>query len=396
MRNYSSLRLELTSHCNLKCLYCHNSEYSNRSDDMTTDEIIKLIGNLKAKYPIKKILLTGGEPLLKKGLFKIIRYINELGIKVDMVTNGTLLTPVIIEKLEKAGLKRIRISIDEIGNTSLYRVGENPNKLWKIAKMISQVSNIEVCIHTVCSNNNVKKLENIYKKVLEIGARRWRVFDIGYQGGMEKNNNDFRLDTYYNDLIESTKTILKHYIHGNLQKVLDIEINNIFRTSMLDAEIMVLNQDDLKKKLKDRWELSPCDYVANHQLTIRSNGVATLCQYFHNSIYNFRMYDFDVEKTIENDVVENLLHMKDLEYCSKCKYCLVCNSGCRSRALFMTGNINDADPCACYITSRLHKEIISILPDKTKNAYNSLVYTLGNEPKYNGNNLVVFLKKRGY
>ena len=35
--------------------------------------------------------------------------------------------------------------------------------------------------------------------------------------------------------------------------------------------------------------------------------------------------------------------MEELEYCSKCKYCLVCNSGCRSRALFMTGDITDAD-----------------------------------------------------
>ena len=36
MRNYSSIRLEVTSQCNLKCEYCHNSEYSNRKDDMTT------------------------------------------------------------------------------------------------------------------------------------------------------------------------------------------------------------------------------------------------------------------------------------------------------------------------------------------------------------------------
>lgn len=101
MRQYSSIRLELTSHCNLKCSYCHNSEYSNRCDDMTKDEIIMLIGNLKKKYPINKILLTGGEPLVKKGLYDIIQYIDKLGIKADMVTNGTLLTPDIIKKLEQ-------------------------------------------------------------------------------------------------------------------------------------------------------------------------------------------------------------------------------------------------------------------------------------------------------
>ena len=56
MRKYSSIRLEVTSHCNLQCEYCHNSEYSNRNDDMSTEEILKLIRNLKQQYPINKII----------------------------------------------------------------------------------------------------------------------------------------------------------------------------------------------------------------------------------------------------------------------------------------------------------------------------------------------------
>ncbi len=395
---YSSIRLELTSHCNLACSYCHNSEYSNRDDDMTTAEIIKLIGNLKKEYPINKILLTGGEPLVKSGLLEIVQYINSIGIKVDMVTNGTLLTPEIIRELEEAGLKRIRISIDEIGETSLYRHNENPNELWKIGKMISEISNIEVCIHTVCSMANVKQLEAIYEKVLEIGARRWRVFDIGYQGGATENIEEVKLDTYYSDLIESTKRILMSYLSKNLKKTLDIEINNIFRTIMLDVSEKKITQTELNEMLKQREMLSPCDYVADHQLSIRSNGVATLCQYFHNSIYDFRKFCFDVRKAIQEEeyVVENQLLMKDLPYCSKCKYCLVCNSGCRSRAEFMTGDIKDADPCACYTVSRLHKEIISMLPINTQNAYNALINQKGKDPKYNYADLQRFLRGKGY
>ena len=398
MKEYSSIRLELTSHCNLKCSYCHNSEYSNRCDDMTTEEILLLIGNLKKKYPINKILLTGGEPLVQKDIFNIIEYIDNLGIKVDMVTNGTLLNTRVIKNLEKAGLKRIRLSIDEVGDISSYRGEAKPNELWKIGKQITEISNIELCIHTVCSTSNVKHLEDIYKKVLEIGARRWRVFDIGFQGGMTENNQSFKLDTYYNDLIESTKRILKHYISENLNNILDIEINNIFRTIMLNAKSKNLNQDQLKKIISNRLDLSPCDYVADHQLSIRSNGVTRDLVYFHNSIYDFRKFDFDIDKAIaeEKFVIENHLLMKDLPYCSECKYCLVCNSGCRSRAKFMTGDIRDADPCACYIATRLHKEIINLLPEETRKAYNELVDALGKEPKYNVHDLMSFLKKRGY
>ena len=102
MRNYSSIRLEVTSQCNLKCEYCHNSEYSNRKDDMTTEEILQLIRNIKQRYPINKILLTGGEPLVNKDICRIIEQISKLGIKADLVSNGTLLTADLVRKLESS------------------------------------------------------------------------------------------------------------------------------------------------------------------------------------------------------------------------------------------------------------------------------------------------------
>lgn len=60
----SSLRLEVTSQCNLNCLYCHNNEFSNSTDDMDNEQLKKLIVGLKENKPINKILLTGGEYLI--------------------------------------------------------------------------------------------------------------------------------------------------------------------------------------------------------------------------------------------------------------------------------------------------------------------------------------------
>ena len=397
MKNYSSIRLEITSKCNLKCEYCHNSEYSNQTDDMSTEEIIQLIRNIKQVYPIDKILLTGGEPLTNNDLCKIIEQITTLGIKSDLVTNGTLITKEMVTKLEAAGLKRIRLSIDEVGETSALRSTVKPNEIWNLAKMIKSISNIEVCIHTVCSPNNVNQLFDVYLKVLSVGAKRWRVFDLGYQGGIVKNKNKFNFDTYYDSLIESTKKILNHYILNELHDELDIEINNIFRTIMLKMEYDE-SKVDIKKALDNRMISSPCDYVADHQLSIRSNGVATLCQYFHNIIFDFKKNFFDIKKSIltKNNVIENELIMQDLDYCSKCKYCLVCNSGCRSRAKFLTGNIKDADPSSCYLFPRIHKEIIPLLPEQTQKVYNSFININGLDPKYTKNDLINFLNLRGY
>ena len=58
-KEYSSIRFEVTSKCNISCLYCHNLDYTNRADDLTYEEIILLIKNLKQIFPINKILLTG-------------------------------------------------------------------------------------------------------------------------------------------------------------------------------------------------------------------------------------------------------------------------------------------------------------------------------------------------
>lgn len=396
MKNYSSIRLEVTSLCNLKCEYCHNSEYSNRKDDMTTEEILQLIRSIKQRYPINKILLTGGEPLINKDICDIIKQITDLGIKADLVTNATLLNEEMIRKLETAGLKRIRLSIDEIGEKSNMRA-VNPNKLWEIAKMITEISNIEVCIHTVCSPENVTNLFNVYLKTLEVGAKRWRVFDLGYQGGITQNKDRFSFDTYYDSLIESTKVILKHYIKNDLQEQLDIEINNIFRTLMLKMQYEE-DKINIENALKLRMLSSPCNYVSDHQLSIRSNGVATLCQYFHNPIFNFKENEFDVIKTIskQNKVIEDELLMKDLEHCSKCKYCLVCNSGCRSRAKFLTGDIKSADPGACYLIPRIHKEIVELLPEQTQKVYNSFINPDGLDPQYSKEELLSFLQIRGY
>lgn len=398
MKNYTSIRLEITSHCNLKCNYCHNSEYSNRKDDMTTENIIRLITDLKVKYNINKILLTGGEPLVHKDVCQIIKHITDLGIKADLVTNGTMLTVEKIKKLEKAGLKRIRISIDEIGEHSLERSTENPNKLWDIAKDVVDKSNIELCIHTVCSPSNVEKLFEVYKKVLEVGAIRWRVFDIGYQGGVINKNESFDFSSYYANLISSTKSILKDYISKNLKDFLDIEINNIFRTILLKSKFDEKSKFDIESNIQKRLLSSPCDYVSDHQLSIRSNGKATLCQYFHDTIFDFLGNNFDVDKTInnQNKVIENELIMGDLEYCKKCKYCLICNSGCRSRVKYLTGNIRDADPVACYLYPMIQSELTPLLPLEVQNIYNSFINPKGLEPKYSEMDLKKFLERKNF
>lgn len=395
-RNYSSIRLEITSKCNLNCAYCHNKYYNNQNDDMSYDNIIKLVESISTKYSIKKILLTGGEPTTNSKICDLISHFTQKNIKVDMVTNGTLLNVDLIKKMEKAGLKRIRLSIDEVENKNSNRSFVSSNFIWEKAKLVKNNSNIQLCIHTVCSPLNVEDLYEIYLKVLETGARRWRVFDIGFQGGVVDNKEKFDFTDYYQKLINSTKKILNHYLKNKLQGILDIEINNVFKTSFLDCKPDEnFNYDEV---FNNRMENSPCNYVTNHQITIRSNGDATLCQYYHNTIFDFKKYNFDAIKAIENknNCTENEIKLKDLEYCSKCKYVLNCSGGCRASAQYLTDNILNPDPKACYLHPLVYEYIIKSLPDNVIKTYTQYLNNDGLEPKYSKKDFEKFLIEKGF
>ncbi len=88
-----SLELELSRACNLRCLYCYASSGAPQDNELTLDEILDVVDQAAALGARKIIVLGGGEPLLYGNLFKVIDHILAKNIKVDLFTNGMLLTP---------------------------------------------------------------------------------------------------------------------------------------------------------------------------------------------------------------------------------------------------------------------------------------------------------------
>lgn len=392
-KNFTSVRLEITSKCNLHCAYCHNEKYINSNDDKSTDELIKLITNLKKSNNINKVLLTGGEPLMNKDVIKLVKTFTELGIKVDMVSNGILLTEKMMKELDDAGLKRIRLSIDDTTEKNINRDNVNSSIILKKIRKIVDNTNIQVCVHTVATPDNVDDLFDLYKTVLNSGAKRWRVFDVGYQGGIISNKDDFNLSNYYEKLVKVSRKIIKHYIKYNHIDDLDIEINNIFKTSFLKMNIDDYKDFEYKKEYDKIMNLSPCNYVTNHQLTIRSNGDATLCQYFRNPIS--KTTDGNLVDC-ENNPEENKVLLKDIEACKNCKYVLNCKSGCRSRALYFNNDITTPDPTVCVLHPLVSKYIISALPKNIQYIYNLYINENGKKPKYTKRSLDKLMKEKGF
>lgn len=116
-RNIDYLRISLTDRCNLRCVYCIPEEGvpSLRREEILTLEEIETISALAAEQGIKHIRLTGGEPLIRKGIVDLIHSLKAIpGIEsVALTTNGILLGTM-AQELKEAGLDRVNISLDSL------------------------------------------------------------------------------------------------------------------------------------------------------------------------------------------------------------------------------------------------------------------------------------------
>lgn len=116
-RNIEYLRVSVTDLCNFRCVYCMPEtgvEQVPHSEILTFEEIVKIC-SICAKKGISRIKLTGGEPLVRRGISELVREIKQIkGIEqVTLTTNGVLLEQQIVE-LVQAGIDAINISLDTL------------------------------------------------------------------------------------------------------------------------------------------------------------------------------------------------------------------------------------------------------------------------------------------
>lgn len=123
-REVDYLRISVTDRCNLRCSYCMPDGIQKVSHDniMRNEEIIDFVKE-SSKIGIKKIRITGGEPLVRKGILSLIEDISSMeGIEeVTMTTNGLLLKDQ-IKELKEAGLSRVNLSLDTLDETKFKQL----------------------------------------------------------------------------------------------------------------------------------------------------------------------------------------------------------------------------------------------------------------------------------
>ena len=123
-RNIHYLRISLTDHCNLRCIYCMPEDQTFRPNaDLLQDDEILTLTRMFASLGFDKVRLTGGEPTVRAHVVDIVRGIAATpGIRsISMTTNGVLLSR-LARPLKEAGLQRVNVSIDTLDPEKFHRL----------------------------------------------------------------------------------------------------------------------------------------------------------------------------------------------------------------------------------------------------------------------------------
>ncbi len=124
-RIHNSLRISVTDRCNLRCFYCmpiENVQFLPRAELLTFEEIARFV-RVVAGQGVDKLRLTGGEPLVRHDLPKLVKMLSAIpGIRdIALTTNGLLLAEQAAE-LRAAGLQRLNISLDALSEAAFERI----------------------------------------------------------------------------------------------------------------------------------------------------------------------------------------------------------------------------------------------------------------------------------
>lgn len=246
--------LELTRACNLKCIHCLNNSGIKQKDELTKEDLLKLIKNFSS-HGVQEIRFTGGEPLLFNGIYDLIKFATEEGICTSLGTNGTLVTKEVAKKLKESGLKKVVVSID--GNKKTHdkiRGKKNYQKAMNGLKYL-QKNGINVRVNSVIMKSNMEDVIKLAKKMsrkkITIFIRRF----ISSGRGKHLENNMLNKKDY-------------DYVRNKLQKELT-------KKTYVNGHYL-RNDEGVNSRIKLPFEIRGCK-AGQRAITILPNGDVNLC-----------------------------------------------------------------------------------------------------------------------
>ena len=188
---------ESTLRCNMKCRHCGSDcRVSSLHPDMPFEDFAKVLRRIKEKYDSHKIMVivTGGEPLMRKDIEQCGRAIYDMEFPWGIVSNGLLMTPKKIDGLLRAGLHSATISLDcfEDDHEWMRGVKGSFSNASQAIAILANEPTIKFDVVTCVNNRNYEKLGDLKEYLISIGLKSWRLFTV-FPVGRASQDPDLQL-----------------------------------------------------------------------------------------------------------------------------------------------------------------------------------------------------------
>ena len=347
----------ITKKCNLRCEHCYISagriSKAEAQDELTTDECFRVIDQLAEVNPEALLILTGGEPLMRKDVFELAGYATTKGLWVVVGTNGVFITEELCRRMIDAGIKGVSLSLDSLDPEThdRFRGVEGAWQNTVNGSRVLSAAELPFIVQTTIGAHNKDDILAIARYAYELGARVFNLYFLVPTGR----------GAYISDISpQEYETTLERLI----------EIQDEFAGKMLvnskcapHYQRLLYERDPDSPFLKTFSAGAGGCPAGTHYLGIRPNGDVTPCPYLPAYGGNLRERTFR-EIWEESEVFTRIRARKVLGgRCGACEFSQVCG-GCRARAFGATGDYMAEDPWCVYEPGKHGSEKITF-GDKT-------------------------------
>ncbi len=169
----------LSKKCNLRCAHCYQDAERSSPQEMDVEEQLQVADEL-AESGVSLIVLSGGEPLLNRGIFALIRRFSERGMAIALDSNGTLIDTSMAGRLREAGINSVQISIDSISRARHDEFRGMSGAFERAREAVKKCSRagIFTTVATTVTQRNSDEVEQLVDLARKWGARRISIFDL--------------------------------------------------------------------------------------------------------------------------------------------------------------------------------------------------------------------------
>ncbi len=196
---------ECTTRCNLNCQHCGSDcTKDSLQKDMPLEDFLKVLDTLENPAKNFTVVLTGGEPLLRKDIELCGREIRKRGMRWGMVTNGFAYDEERNISLLNAGLGALTISLDGLEHSHNW-LRNNPKSFERVDKAIGLAASaprLNFDVVTCVNQRNFDELEEIKQYLLQKKVKAWRLFTIVPIGRAKENDELLLTDNQFKALME--------------------------------------------------------------------------------------------------------------------------------------------------------------------------------------------------